>query len=132
MYLRFIAPAPPGEWGVTRAHVDPGFFRSGYNVWSGDRSDPVKVAIRRELDWFNDNLPVPTRFCVKAKRVWHADGVCWFRHGAREMIAHAHVLAALIEECGIRIDRVWTRDPGQVLYRDPWQVVAKPERLQLH
>ena len=136
MYVRFTAPVPrergPGQWSVTRARVDPGFFRSGYDVWSGDASDPVKIAIRRELDWFNEYLPVPSRVSVKAKGVWHDDGVCWFRDTAREAIAHAHTLAALIEECGIRIDRTWTRDPGQILYRDHWQVVAMPERYRLN
>jgi len=132
MYLRFTAPAPPGRWSVTRARVDPGFFRSGYDVWSGDASDPVKIAIRRELDWFNDNLPVPSRFAVKAKRVWHRDGICWFRDDAGEALGHAYVLASLIEECGIRIDKTWTRDPGQILYRDRWQVVAMPERRRMH
>ena len=132
MYVRFTAPAPPGQWSVTRARVDPGFFRSGYDVWSGDASDPVKIAIRQELDWFNDNLPVPSRFAVKAKRVWHDDGVCWFRDDAAEALRHAFVLASLIEACGIRIDKTWTRDPGQILYRDKWQVVAKPERRRLN
>lgn len=136
MYLRFTAPAAPGsgpgQGSVTRARVDPGFFRSGYDVWSGDRSNPVMIAIRRELDWFNDNLPVPSRLSVKAKKVWHADGVCWFRDDAREAIRHAYALAALIEECGVRIDRQWTRDPGQILYSDRWQVVAKPERRRLN
>lgn len=132
MYLRFTVPAAPGLGSVTRAHVDPGFFRSGYDLWSSDGSDPVKIAIRHELDWFNDNLPVPKRFAVKAKGVWHRDGVCWFRDDAAEAIAHAFALASLIEDCGVRVDRNWTRDPGQVLYRDNWQVVAKPERRRLN
>jgi hypothetical protein len=29
------------------------------------------------------------------------------------------------------IARIWTRDPRQILYRDPYQVVAKPERTML-
>ncbi|MEM9310904.1 MAG: hypothetical protein AAGA34_05595 [Pseudomonadota bacterium] len=132
MYARFTAPAAAGQWSVTRAHVDPGFFRSGYDVWSGEASDPVKIAIRQELDWFNEYLPVPSRLAVKAKRVWHRDGVCWFREDAAEVLRHAFVLASLIEASGIRIDRTWTRDPGQILYRDKWQVVAKPERRRLN
>lgn len=132
MYLRFTAPAPRGRWTVTRANVAPGLFRSGYDIWSGDRDNPIAIAIMHELDWFNDNLPVPTRFAVKAKGVWWRDGICWFRDDAGEVLRRAYVLASLIKENGIRIDRVTSRDPGQILYRDRWQVVAKPERCLLH
>ncbi len=52
---------------------------------------------------------------------WRADGICWFVDDAREMIARAFGLAALIGECGVP-----TRHPGTVLYRDPWQIVAEP------
>ena len=95
--------------------------------WDGDDADPVLAAIRHELDWFNAELPVPRRFAVKAKGRWWSDGVCWFRDRARDPIRHMEVLVALIEECGVPVTRTWTRDPGQLLYRDDWQVVAKPD-----
>ncbi len=132
MYLRFVAPAVPGRWTVTRSRVAPGLFRSGYDIGSGDDECPVSLAIRREIDWFNAHLPVPKRFAVKAKGVWHRDGVCWFRDDASEAVRHANVLAVLLGECGIRIDRIWTRNPGQILYSDRWQVVAKPEATTHH
>ena len=47
------------------------------------------------------------------------------------MVVHAYTLAALIEECGVPIERIWSRDPGQIIYRDPFQVVAKPEHSML-
>lgn len=131
MYLRFTVPS---AGRVTRAGVAPGPFRAASDLyWDGDRdNDPVLLAIRRELDWFNEWLPVPRRFGVVAKGRWWSDGICWFRDDAREMVAHAYVLAALIEECGMPVYRRWTRDPGQVLYKDRWQVVAMPERYLLH
>ena len=126
MYLRFTAPG-----AVTRARVAPGLFGPAYWLWHWAEETPAVLAIRRELDWFEDRLPVPRGFGVRARgRTW-SDGVCWFRDHAREMVAHAFTLAALIEDGGIPIDRLWTRDPGQILYRDPYQVVAKPERLML-
>lgn len=129
MYLRFTVPGT-----VTRARVAPGPFRLASDLWwsRADTPDPVLLALRRELDWFNEWLPVPRRFGVVAKgRNW-SDGICWFRDDAREMVGHAHVLAALLAECGVPIERNWTRDPGQILYRDRFQVVAKPERAMLH
>lgn len=127
MYLRFTVPGT-----VTRARVAPGPFRLATALWWDRTEDtPALLALRRELDWFNDRLPVPRRFGVVAKGRRWADGVCWFRDEAREMVGHAYVLAALLGECGVPIERSWTRDPGQILYRDRWQVVAKPERTML-
>lgn len=131
MYLRFAAPSARG--GVTRACVMPGFFGAAYDLWWDRKDDtPTLLALRRELDWFNEWLPVPKRFAVKARGVWWSDGICWFRDEARDMVAHANTLAALMQDCGAPVERHWTRDPGQLLYRDRWQVVAKPERHMIH
>jgi hypothetical protein len=43
------------------------------------------------------------------------------------MIARAYGLAALIGEAGVPTRKVATRRPGTMLYRDAWQIVAKPE-----
>lgn len=129
MYVRFTVPGK-----VTRAHVAPGPFRVASDLyWDGDYdNDPVLIALRHEIDWFNRHLPVPRRLSVKARGVWWRDGICWFRDDAREMLAHMQALVSLIGDCGVPVTRSWTRDPGQLLYRDRWQVVAKPERCQLH
>lgn len=128
MYLRFTVPGT-----VTRARVAPGLFRIAGYLWCERNEDtPTLFALRRELDWFDEWLPVPDRFSVRARHRHWSDGICWFRDEAREVVGHAYTLAALIEECGVPIERNWTRHPGQILYRDRWQVVAKPERYLLH
>lgn len=132
MYLRFIAPAAPGRYSVTRSSVAPGLFGPAGDLWwSSTEPTPALIAIRRELDWFNANLPVPNRLGVKSKGRWYRDGVCWFRDSARDMLGHAYALATLIEDCGIAIERILARDPGQILYRDDYQVVAKPDRCRI-
>lgn len=40
---------------------------------------------------------------------------------------HAYVMASLIEVCGVPVARQLSEWPGQILYRDNWQVVAKPD-----
>lgn len=128
MYLRFTVPGR-----VTRQRVAPGLFGVAHNLWWAREHDtPALLALRQELDWFNDNLPVPRRFGVRAKGCYWKDGICWFIDKEREMVGHAHCLARLIEDSGVPVTRIWTRDPGQMLYRDRWQVVAKPERAMLH
>ncbi len=126
MYLRFVTPG-----AVTRAGLRPGFFRAAYAMRDSLWPSPVAQAIALELAWFGAHLPVPRgrrAFAVRARRVWHSDGVCWFipQAAARDAITHAHVLAALLGEAGVRVERIGAHDPGTILYRDAIQVVAKP------
>lgn len=125
MYIRFTTPG-----AVTRAGIAPGPFAAASNLAWRHCEEPVGVALRQELDWFNDHLPVPRGenvFAVRSKGRWFKDGVCWFRDDAHEMLAHAHVMAVLIEDCGVPVARALSECPGQILYRDRWQVVAKPD-----
>jgi hypothetical protein len=124
MYVRFITP-----WRGRRG-VDYGLFGA-----AGDcaRDRGIDAALREaiwiELDWFAANLPVPKPrvFLVKSRRRWYPDGICWFVDEARDMIARAFTLASLLRECGVSATKVATRRPGQILYRDDFQIVAKPE-----
>jgi len=60
MYLRFTAPG-----AVTRARVAPGLFGPASDLWYRRKADtPSMLALWRELDWFNAELPVPSRFTV--------------------------------------------------------------------
>lgn len=123
MYVRFITP----WWRLPRG-VDCGLFGPAY-ACARDSEVPavLREALWAEIEWFERNLPVPSRLRVKSRGRWRADGVCWFVDDAREMIARAFALAALVGECGVPARKVATRRPGQILYRDPWQIVAKPE-----
>jgi hypothetical protein len=124
MYVRFIVP----QRG--RRGVDLGLFRHAkFNVEDSRVHEALREAIRIELDWFNANLPIPRRcvFLVKSRGRWLSDGVCWFLDDAREMIARSFTLASLLRECGLPAAKVATSRPGQILYRDAWQIVAKPE-----
>jgi hypothetical protein len=126
-YVRLITP----RWRVRRVGADCGPFGPAYDaVWDPDVPRVLLDAIWYEIDWFERNLPVPKprkhAFCVKSRGRWYPDGICWFVAEAREMIAHAFVLASLLREIGVPVRKVATRRPGTVLYRDPWQIVAKP------
>lgn len=123
MYVRFIAP-----WRIRRG-IDRGLFGPAYAAAEAPAvAEPLRVAIRHELDWFKANLPVPGRACfeIRSCKAWRPVGICWFVDEAREAIARAFGLAALLRECGCEVTKVATRRPGQIPYRDPWQIVAKP------
>lgn len=123
-YVRFVTP-----WWRVRRQVDCGPFGPAYEAWR-DRDVPevLRVVIGEEIDWFEHNLPVPHRqaFRVKSRRRWRSDEICWFHAEAREMIAHAFVLAALLEEIGVPVRKAATHRAGTILYRDSFQIVAKP------
>jgi hypothetical protein len=124
MYLRFVSPI-----GADRRRGQYGLFTPAFDVEHHCTTpEAISRAVRAELDWFNANLPAPKgrHFRVKSCKRWYSEGICWFRDDAREMIAHANVLAGLLDECGLAIVRLHTRHPGQILYRDAYQIVAKP------
>jgi sulfur carrier protein ThiS len=125
MCVRFITP-----WWEVRRGVHYGLFGPAYEC-AQDREVPwvLREALWTEIDWFEANLPVPARrsFLVKSRRRFRADGICWFTDGAREAIARAFTLAALLRECGVPVSKVATHRPGQILYRDDYQIVAKPD-----
>ena len=123
MYVRFITP-----WRHLPCDVDCGLFGPAYaHARDPETPDVLREALWTEIEWFEKNLPVPTRFRVKSRGRWLPVGICWFVDDAREMIARAFALAALVGDCGVPANKVATRRPGQILYRDPWQIVAKPE-----
>ena len=122
MYVRFITP-----WWQVRHGIDCGLFGPAYACARDlDVAFVLREALWAEIGWFEEHLPTPSRFCVKSRRRWLAHGLCWFVDDAREAIARAFALAALLGECGVPARKVATRRPGQILYRDPWQIVAKP------
>ena len=126
-YLRLITP----RRRVPRVGADCGPFGPAYDaLWDPDVPRILQDAIWLEIDWFEQNLPVPKprkdAFCVKSRGRWYPDGICWFVAEAHEMIAHAFVLASLLREIGVPVRKVATHRPGTVLYRDRWQIVAKP------
>lgn len=125
MYVRFYSP-----WAEVRRGVHYGLFGpAGDCAHDLGVGEGLREAIWSELDWFADRLPVPKRraFVVKSKKRWRSVGICWFKDDAREMIAHAFTLAWLLRDCGVPVTKVATHRPGQILYRDDYQIVAKPE-----
>lgn len=123
MYLRFVSPRP-----ADRRRGAYGIFDAAWDYAYGDEDNAINMAIRRELSWFRRHLPVPAgrHFRVKSRTHWYEEGICWFRADAREMLHHAYILAALLGDEGMAIRRLRTDSPGQILYRDDWQIVAKP------
>ena len=121
MYVRFVVLTPDRR-------PAPGLFRSDFRLKNEPASPEwLRLALEEHYAWFNENLAVPRRFTVVSRRRHVYAGICWFRPTAHEHIARARDLAMLIAEAGRPTTMVTTRHAGQVLYRDDFQIVAKPE-----
>jgi len=126
MYVRFVSPLKSEVKGV-----DLGIFQCAIECRDNEEfPEYYRESIRSDFEWFKKYLPSPNSrvFDVKSRGVYYAHGICWFRSEASEMIERAFALSALIKECGYYITTIGTRDPGQILYQDDYQIVAKPTK----
>ena len=124
MYVRFLSPMRSRMRGV-----DYGIFQCAIKCRDDYRNpEYLRSAIREEINWYNDNLPAPREgaFDVKSRKRMINVGICWFMSDADEMVRRAYALRALLAECGYAIVKKGTKQPGQILYRDNYQIVAKP------
>jgi len=78
--------------------------------------------------WFDDNLDVPGRFYRGAPgRDYHSQsGLSWFKPAAEEHIRQMHRARTAMEECGVHVEVLTTRDPGTIIWEDENQIVAEP------
>ncbi|MFN5128020.1 MAG: hypothetical protein ACK519_10695 [Sphingomonadaceae bacterium] len=81
--------------------------------------------IGESYDWFKENLTVPSRF----EKTWGGQGrsgLSWFKPFAIEHIKQMHQLKLAVEECGLHVEILTTRDPGTMIWQDDYQLVADP------
>lgn len=122
MYIRFVLP-----WPHPASRVEAGFFCLAYRVAASPRvPDWLRDELGRELDWFDERLPVPGRLGRHFKRRRTIHGICWFRPEAREAIGRARYVGWLMTEAGAPVRQIRTDEPGELIWRDPMQIVAKP------
>lgn len=121
-YLRFIAMDPDREDGRPE-----GVFGAAYDLLERAVAPSyLLVEIRRILDWFVDELPIPDRF-TRTRRPHRADtGLCWFKSNSENCVRNIRYLVFLVTECGVPVREVRTAKPGYVFYEDDHQVVAHP------
>ena len=50
----------------------------------------------------------------------------WFKPVATGHISRMHRLKIALEECGIHVEVLTTRDPGLIIWQDEHQIVAEP------
>ena len=126
MYLRFISPFA-GDWESCRRNVDYGIFQATRIAKENGMIPPyMRDELQDELGWFDDHLSAP-KYKYFGHRRSNA-GICWFRKDATRMISRCWRIASLFRAADIDITLVRTRNPGMILYRDRYQIIAKPTK----
>jgi hypothetical protein len=86
----------------------------------GDLSDDEASRLEDAYEWFNDHLPVPPF----AASDWPRDVVAWFKDDAHEEVQRMWDIVALLEDHGVQVRLLRSKNPGRVLYEDSRQVVV--------
>lgn len=114
-YFRFVLDVPDDQ-----SRHAAGLFQVRLRVRRRDLAPHEYARIGRAFEWFGTYLPVPP--VVKRDDL----ALSWFRHDAGEPLRRARLLVAWLRSRGYPVETLQTRDPGEVLYRDAWQVAARP------
>ncbi len=119
-FLRFVGPGRDHQSGV-----EPGIFMAASALReSGALPDYEDERLASVMEWFNEHLRRPGRFARSARGPERA--ICWFKPSAREHLARAHELAALLLDYDVPVRMIKTARVGYVVYEDEHQIVAEP------
>ncbi|WP_315785405.1 MULTISPECIES: hypothetical protein [unclassified Bradyrhizobium] len=117
MFVRFVV-GKDGEnhrWLtgiITEARLlrDRGQLATYQNAWLEDT-----------YTWLNAHLPCPP-FSTSN---WGAEAVSWFKDTAEPSIKKMWEIAALLEEHGIAVRLLRSKNPGKIVYEDDFQIVVQ-------
>lgn len=120
MYIRFQGKRPnPG----TNSKL--GIFQLAFEL----RDDPqtpehAYQTLKENLEWLKMHLKSPTVLDEQS----NFRAISWFKDSAEIPLKHIWEIRHTLEDHGYHIDLIKTDDPGNIIYADGWQVVAKPWR----
>lgn len=122
MFVRFQAAVP------NRHGWFPGVFALVNGLaWAGHLTVVEEEFRRRENAWYQANLADPgvADPSVYDRRV-HPGAAAWFKTSATEMISRVGGYTAILDAHRVGWTRLQCGSPGEVLYEDAHQVIAKP------
>lgn len=120
MFVRFVIPRRDPV-----SHQPQGIFQAAIGLRdSGALERYEHDWIEEELRWLREQLHSPE--CLREEGTDRA--ICWFRPGATRAIEKVRSIAVLLEEHGYHVRMLTTDNPGTIIYKDGWQVVAFPPR----
>ena len=125
MYLRFVYPR-----SVDGIRSREGFFQAAAALANDPMTDPgVSARVDEIRIWFATHLDKPGRFSrTKPKGYGYEEtrGLSWFKPSARDHIAKAFELKAILDEFGYPSEVLKEERVGYIVYEDDHQIVAEP------
>ena len=113
-YVRLSVPAWHWDTGVGQ-----GIFTIAGIVQDRMRlNEKQQRELDRALNWFNRKLPVP--------EISERQAIFWFKHSATESKRRVFRLAKTLKSLGIAVEASVTVEPGEIVYRDEFQIAAIP------
>lgn len=102
-----------------------GVFGLGMELVRNNVMEQEDADLFLEIDaWFSDNLPWP-EVCQKQERV-----VCYFKtENSEEMMKYMKPILWLLDRYNIPYYLVYTNTPGEIVYEDKYQIVAKVDDI---
>lgn len=121
-YIRFVCFQTIG-----RQRSRLGLFAAIDEAVESEHAPGWAIAEARSLSgWFNANLALPKAFSTGGHKGFGQPGLSWFKPSAVEHIRRMHALKAALEQCGVHVEVLTTRDPGLIVWQDAHQLVAEP------
>ncbi len=120
MYIRF-----QGKRQNKTSASKLGIFQLAYELRDQiDLPTYTHDELQKHLSWFDKHLRSPEIL----EEDEHHRAIAWFHPQAKEALDHIWAIKAILEEAGYHIDLVKSDDPGNEIYADGWQMIAKPRR----
>ena len=123
-FLRFVGTKRHPDSGA-----ETGLFAIAYEIEKHTATRHVdQEAVRAELAWFRQNLPIPDRFSRTRSKGYYrrkTGGICWFKDTATGHLNRMVTLKRIVEQYGVSITVIREDRIGYVVY-DEFQAVAEP------
>ena len=121
-YIRFVC-----FQSIGRQRSRLGLFKAIDEAVESEHASGWAIAEARSLGgWFDANLDIPKAFSTGGHKGFGQPGLSWFKPAATEHIGQMHRLKVALEQCGIHVEVLTTRDPGLIVWQDQFQIVAEP------
>lgn len=110
---------------VTNTLTGKGIFGLCMELVRSNKMEQEDADLYMEIDsWFSENLPWPKQ-CKDQEKV-----ICYFKtENATEMLKWIRPALWLLDKYNVPYYLVYTNTPGEIVYEDQYQIVAKVDDI---
>lgn len=107
---------------------ETGIFRAADYVRDfSEIGQTEKEKLQKLIEWFDNNLPVPEFYADPTKRSEEQHTYFWFKTSATEFIDAINALTAILEENGIKVEKLSAaKVSGKLVFEDECQIAIIP------